>query len=79
MIDTTQVATALTRLINAGVAERDLVAAVAHLFPNLSPAELVASPGGRDDRGRAAGDEGALSIEHAATAEAVARQRAQPA
>jgi hypothetical protein len=39
-LDTTPVTTAITRLISTGTAERVLLAAVTHLFPNLSPAEL---------------------------------------
>jgi hypothetical protein len=41
MLDTTPVATAITRQINAGVAERDLVAAVARRFPDLDRREFV--------------------------------------
>jgi hypothetical protein len=40
MLDTTPVTTAITRLISTGTTEQALLAAVAHLFPNLSPAEL---------------------------------------
>jgi hypothetical protein len=40
MLDTTPVTTAITRLISTGTTEEALLAAVAHLFPNLSPAEL---------------------------------------
>jgi len=40
MLDTTPVTTAITRLINTGTTEQALLAAVAHLFPNLSPAKL---------------------------------------
>jgi len=40
MLDTTPVTTAITCLITAGTTEQLLLAAVAHLFPNLSPAEL---------------------------------------
>jgi hypothetical protein len=40
MLDTTPVATAITRLISTGTSEHALLTAVAHLFPNLSPAEL---------------------------------------
>ena len=40
MLDTTPVTTAITRLISMGTTEQALLAAVAHLFPNLSPAEL---------------------------------------
>ena len=40
MLDTTPVTSAITRLITAGTTEQTLLAAVAQLFPNLSPAEL---------------------------------------
>jgi len=40
MLDTTPVTTAITHLIRTGTAEEALLAAVAHLFPNPSPAEL---------------------------------------
>ena len=40
MLDTTPVTTAITRLISTGTSEQALLTAVAHLFPNLSPAEL---------------------------------------
>ena len=40
MLHTTPVTTAITRLISTGTTEQALLAAVAHLFPNLSPAEL---------------------------------------
>ena len=40
MLDTTPVTTAITRLISTGTTEEALLVAVAHLFPNLSPAEL---------------------------------------
>ena len=40
MLDTTPVTTVITRLISASTAEQALLAAVAHLFPNLSSAEL---------------------------------------
>jgi hypothetical protein len=40
MLDTTPVTTAITRLISTGTTEAALLAAVAQLFPNLSPAEL---------------------------------------
>jgi hypothetical protein len=40
MVDTTLVTTAITRLISTGTTEEALLAVVAHLFPNLSPAEL---------------------------------------
>jgi hypothetical protein len=40
MLDTTPVTTAITRLISTGTTEQALLAAVAHLFPTLSPSEL---------------------------------------
>ena len=40
MLDTTPVTTAITRLISTGTTEQALLAAVTHLFPDLSPAEL---------------------------------------
>jgi hypothetical protein len=40
MLDTTPVTTTITRLISTGTTEQALLAAVAHLLPNLSPAEL---------------------------------------
>ena len=40
MLDTTPVTTAIARLISTGTTEQALLAAVAHLFPNPSPAEL---------------------------------------
>jgi len=40
MLDTTPVTTAIARLISTGTTEQALLAAVPHLFPNLSPAEL---------------------------------------
>jgi hypothetical protein len=40
MLDTTPVTTAITRLISTGATGQALLAAVAHLFPNLNPAEL---------------------------------------
>jgi hypothetical protein len=43
MLDTTPIATEITRLISTGTTEEALLAAVAHLFPNLSPAELWAA------------------------------------
>jgi hypothetical protein len=39
MIDTT-ITTQITRLISTGTTEQALLAAVAHLFPDISPAEL---------------------------------------
>src|SRR5215831_169459 len=60
MLDTTQDLTAtMTRLISTGTTEQALLAAVTHLFPNLSPAELC--PAGRADRGGAEGREEALA------------------
>ena len=41
MLDTTPVTMAITRLISTGTAEQTLLASVAHVFPNLSPAELL--------------------------------------
>jgi hypothetical protein len=43
MLDTNPVTTAITRLISTGTTEQALLAAVAHLFPNLTPAELSAA------------------------------------
>jgi hypothetical protein len=40
MLDITRVTTAIARLISTGTTEQALLAAVAHLFPNPSPAEL---------------------------------------
>jgi hypothetical protein len=40
MLDTTPITTAITRLISTGTTEEALLAAVTHLFANLSPAEL---------------------------------------
>jgi hypothetical protein len=40
MLNTTPVTSAITRLISTGATEEALLAAVAHLFPYLSPAEL---------------------------------------
>jgi hypothetical protein len=40
MLDTTPVTTAITRLITTGTSEQALLAAVAALFPDLTPAEL---------------------------------------
>jgi hypothetical protein len=40
MLDNTPITTAITRLISTGTTEQALLAAVAHLFPDLSPAEL---------------------------------------
>jgi hypothetical protein len=43
MHDTTPIATALTRMITAGVAERELLATVAHRFPELTRPEFMAA------------------------------------
>jgi uncharacterized protein (DUF433 family) len=43
MLDTTPITTAITRLIATGTSEQRLLAAVAYLFPDLSPAELSAA------------------------------------
>jgi hypothetical protein len=43
MLDTTPVTTAITRLITAGTTEEALLSAVAHMFPDLNPAELSAA------------------------------------
>ena len=40
MLDTTEATTAITAMICIGTTEQALVTAVAHLFPNLSLAEL---------------------------------------
>jgi hypothetical protein len=40
MQDTSNVTAAIARLISTGTTEQALLAAVAHLFPELSPAEL---------------------------------------
>lgn len=40
MLDTTPITTEITRLISTGTSEEALLTAVAHLFPNLNPAEL---------------------------------------
>ena len=40
MLDTTPVTTAITRLISSGTTEQALLTVVAHLFPDLSLAEL---------------------------------------
>jgi hypothetical protein len=40
MVDTTPITAAITRLISTGTTEQALLAAVARLFPDLSPAEL---------------------------------------
>ena len=41
MLDTTPITTAITKLISTGTTEQALLAAVAHLFPDLSPTELL--------------------------------------
>jgi hypothetical protein len=43
MLDTTPLTTEIARLISTGTTEQALLAAVAYLFPNLSPAELSAT------------------------------------
>ena len=43
MLDTTPVTTAITKLITAGIAERELLAAVARRFPELTHAEFAAA------------------------------------
>jgi hypothetical protein len=48
MLDTAPVTTAITRMISTDTTGQALFAAVAHLFPNLNPAELFPSPAGRD-------------------------------
>jgi hypothetical protein len=40
MIDTTPITAHITRMIASGTTEQALLAAVTHLFPNLTPAEL---------------------------------------
>jgi hypothetical protein len=40
MLDTTPVTAAISRLISNGTTEQVLLAAVTHLFPNLTTAEL---------------------------------------
>jgi hypothetical protein len=40
MLDTTPITTAITRLISTGTTDQALLVAVAHLFPELTPAEL---------------------------------------
>ena len=40
MLDTTPVTAHITRLIATGTTEQALLAAVAHMFPNLTTAEL---------------------------------------
>jgi hypothetical protein len=53
MLDTTPITTAITRLISTGTTEEALLAAVAHLFPNLSPGRAQRGVAGRDHGGRA--------------------------
>jgi hypothetical protein len=43
MRDTTPITTEITRLISTGTTEQALLAAVAHLFPDLTTAELSAA------------------------------------
>ena len=43
MIDTSPVTAQIARLISTGTTEQSLLAAVAHMFPELSPAELSAA------------------------------------
>ena len=43
MNDTTPVTTAIATMIRNGTTEQQIVAAVAHLFPNLTRRELVAA------------------------------------
>ena len=43
MLDTTQVTTAIAAMIRTGTTEQALLAAVAHLFPELTIAELSAA------------------------------------
>ena len=43
MLDTTPVTTAIAAMIRTGTTEQQIVAAVAHLFPNLTRRELVAA------------------------------------
>ena len=40
MIDTTPITAQIARLISTGTTEQSLLAAVAHMFPAISPAEL---------------------------------------
>jgi hypothetical protein len=40
MLDTTPITTAITRLITTGTTDQALLTAVAHAFPELTPAEL---------------------------------------
>jgi uncharacterized protein (DUF433 family) len=43
MLDTSTITAAITHLIATGASEQALLAAVAYLFPDLSPAELSAA------------------------------------
>jgi hypothetical protein len=43
MLDTTPVTTAIAAMIRNGTTEQQIVAAVAHLFPNLTRRELAAA------------------------------------
>lgn len=43
MIDTTPITAQITRLIATGTTEQALLAAVAYLFPAISPSELSAA------------------------------------
>jgi hypothetical protein len=43
MLDTTPVTTAIAAMIRTGTTEQQIVASVAHLFPNLTRTELVAA------------------------------------
>jgi hypothetical protein len=40
MLDTTPITKTITRLISTGTGEQALIAAVAQMFPDLTPAEL---------------------------------------
>jgi hypothetical protein len=63
MLDTTPITTAITRLISTGTTEQALLAAVTHLFPNLSRAEALAGVAGRYCCGGAEGLAPALKVE----------------
>jgi hypothetical protein len=43
MLDTNPVTTAITAMIRTGTTERQIVTAVAHMFPDLTRSELVAA------------------------------------
>jgi len=43
VLDTTPVTATITAMIRTGTTEQALLVAVAHLFPDLSPAELSAA------------------------------------